>query len=306
MKKKLCFFFLIVALKVYSQRDYFIKEINFQDYETRKNLGREITVEVNDEKKVILNLKRPNLRTYHYFSYSTWGILPRSYEFVEVSKTYGSFNLRNPRLMEENIIFTIKNNGRNDSKVKYVFKLRNETSNNKEEKFTDLIINVIQPNPCNNEIIYDGKFISNERINLGGSITFNNSTITGSDISSNEIFIRNTRILGNTKISSKSCKENRIIKRVNNNLFEPINFENKVSTSKIIISPNPTSDYIEIKSEIKINDWYIYDINARIVLSGNNKNYLKISLNKLSPGIYYFKFLDSLGVLHEKTIIKNN
>jgi len=303
MKKQLCFFFLIIFFQGFSQ-DYYIKEINFLDYETKKNLGKEITIEVTDEKKIILNLKRPNLRTSHFYSSSSWNISPRSYESVELSKTFGSFNLNNPRLKEENIIFTIKNNKGTDSSTRYVFLLKNKTSNNQKENNTELIINVVQPNLCDKEITYEGKVINNEKINLGGSIFFNNSIINSSDIVSNNISIKNTRILPNSTISSRPCKGGKRNRVVENLMFVASGIERKVSKSQLNISPNPTSGQVEVNSEIEINNWYVYDVNAKIVLSGNNTNYFRISLYTLPAGIYYFKFIDLSGVLHERTVIK--
>ena len=76
--------------------------------------------------------------------------------------------------------------------------------------------------------------------------------------------------------------------------------------NRTIVSPNPTSNQVQINSTIGINEWYVYDINAKIVLAGNNKNAnaLKINLQNLNAGIYYFKFIDASGTLHEKSIIK--
>lgn len=72
------------------------------------------------------------------------------------------------------------------------------------------------------------------------------------------------------------------------------------------ISPNPTSNFVQINSTVGINEWFVYDINAKVVVSGNNKNAtaLKVNLQTLPAGLYYFKFVDDLGTINEKTIIK--
>ncbi|GEM53261.1 hypothetical protein EB1_30510 [Empedobacter brevis NBRC 14943 = ATCC 43319] len=82
--------------------------------------------------------------------------------------------------------------------------------------------------------------------------------------------------------------------------------ETKTTQNDFTISPNPTSSQVQINSTVGINEWFVYDINAKVVLSGNNKNTntLKVNLHSLASGLYYFKFTDTTGTLHEKTIIK--
>ncbi|WP_314242223.1 T9SS type A sorting domain-containing protein [Empedobacter tilapiae] len=82
--------------------------------------------------------------------------------------------------------------------------------------------------------------------------------------------------------------------------------QNKSIENIFTISPNPTSSHVQINSTIGINEWFIYDINAKVVLSGNNKNTtaLKVNLQSLPIGLYYFKFTDNAGKSYEKTIIK--
>ncbi|SFN61764.1 Por secretion system C-terminal sorting domain-containing protein [Algoriella xinjiangensis] len=101
------------------------------------------------------------------------------------------------------------------------------------------------------------------------------------------------------------CMSNFILDDQTSKMSSVYKTETKIE-NRTIVSPNPTSNQVQINSTIGINEWFVYDINAKIVLTGNNKNAnaLKINLQNLNAGIYYFKFLDASGTLHEKSIIK--
>ena len=139
-----------------------------------------------------------------------------------------------------------------------------------------------------------------------------------------KVIVSNIKILPKTRIYIQGCSaeknENSIDDVIysdiqseitdsttsRNSIIIPANIENNSIQQNLTISPNPTSNQVQINSTIGINEWYVYDINAKIVLTGNNKNAnaLKINLQNLNAGIYYFKFIDVSGTLHEKSIIK--
>lgn len=308
MKKLLSFLLIILSIFSYSQ-DYYIEEINFLDTETKNKLGTRITVEVYDETKVILNLKRPNLKTNYYFASSRWEITPISYNSITISDTFGSFNTDNPKLSEENIIFTIKNDGDFGTTKQYRFTLKNTSSKYlKVTKDTELIINVVQLNPCDKKIVYEKQNFNRNKINIDATILFNNGSIKSSEIAAYRSIIRNSKIYTNSKIYAKHCFVNKEILDIPNSLYNNSSPPNSLIYLKntFTISPNPTSSQVQINSTVGINEWFVYDINAKVVLAGNNKNTntLKVNLQSLAAGLYYFKFTDTTGTLHEKTIIK--
>lgn len=73
--------------------------------------------------------------------------------------------------------------------------------------------------------------------------------------------------------------------------------------STLSIYPNPTTDYLNIKSDLKIKEIQISDINGRII---NNLDFQdhKINLTSLQTGIYIAKITDENGKITTKKIIK--
>lgn len=73
--------------------------------------------------------------------------------------------------------------------------------------------------------------------------------------------------------------------------------------STLSIYPNPTTDYLNIKSDLKIKEIQISDINGRII---NNLDFQdhKINLTSLQIGIYFAKITDENGKITTKKIIK--
>ena len=73
--------------------------------------------------------------------------------------------------------------------------------------------------------------------------------------------------------------------------------------STLSIYPNPTTDYLNIKSDLKIKEIQISDINGRII---NNLDFQdhKINLTSLQIGIYFAKITDENGKITAKKIIK--
>ena len=73
--------------------------------------------------------------------------------------------------------------------------------------------------------------------------------------------------------------------------------------NNISIYPNPTTDYLYIKSDLDIKEIQISDLNGRII---NNLNYQdnKLNLTTLQTGIYFAKISDANGKIITKKIIK--
>ena len=73
--------------------------------------------------------------------------------------------------------------------------------------------------------------------------------------------------------------------------------------STLSIYPNPTTDYLNIKSDLKIKEIQISDINGRIINNLDLQDH-KINLTSLQIGIYFAKITDENGKITTKKIIK--
>jgi hypothetical protein len=78
--------------------------------------------------------------------------------------------------------------------------------------------------------------------------------------------------------------------------------------STILITPNPFSDFISIKSDINIQNlsYSVFDIYGKVMISGSfqNSNQTYINLKKLNKGIYFIRVSDGENFVTRK-IIKN-
>ncbi|MDH2207367.1 MULTISPECIES: 3-coathanger stack domain-containing protein [Empedobacter] len=163
-----------------------------------------------------------------------------------------------------------------------------------------------------NPIINSKEYKSRNIINASAPINENLNVI----FRSNSIFLKpGFNAKSKFRAYIKPCtKDNEFISLENEELTAYIGMgEDMISISNNLsyqntftISPNPTSNFVQINSTVGINEWFVYDINAKVVVSGNNKNAtaLKVNLQTLPAGLYYFKFVDDLGTINEKTIIK--
>lgn len=97
---------------------------------------------------------------------------------------------------------------------------------------------------------------------------------------------------------TKSEKENRLSPEFTKQ-------ENKILP---ILSPNPTSTFLNVENIGDINEWKLVDINGKIIDSGrvNSSIQSKITINTstLIPGIYYFNAVMKNGELFQKTVMK--
>lgn len=67
--------------------------------------------------------------------------------------------------------------------------------------------------------------------------------------------------------------------------------ENKKISNEVILFPNPTSNFVNIKSSRNIYSVEIYDLLGNILTTKNNDNNI-IDISDLSNGIYFLKMID--------------
>ncbi|QMU66235.1 MAG: T9SS type A sorting domain-containing protein [Flavobacteriaceae bacterium] len=67
-------------------------------------------------------------------------------------------------------------------------------------------------------------------------------------------------------------------------------FENDMQIS---VYPNPTTDYLNIETELEINTIEMYSLQGQKIASYKNQN--SINVSHLSEGIYFLKLTDSFN-----------
>lgn len=178
-------------------------------------------------------------------------------------------------------------------------------------------------NKCDENVTIDNSHSNYMNFQANNVLTITNSTLRNSNSRGSKVIIKDSKILPKTRIYVQGCYGNKNENSIDDHIiYSDIQSEVSDSTSitnniiptptfkttenNFTISPNPTSSFVQINSTVGINEWFVYDINAKVVLSGNNKNtnMLKVSLQSLPIGLYYFKFTDNAGKSYEKTIIK--
>ncbi|WP_353164618.1 T9SS type A sorting domain-containing protein [Empedobacter brevis] len=178
-------------------------------------------------------------------------------------------------------------------------------------------------NTCTQNATFDNANLTSLNIQANNILTISNSTLKNSNARGGKVIVKNSKILPKTRVYVQGCNVRKNENSIDNITYSDILSEISDSTTitnniiptstfktttgnTFTISPNPTSNQVQINSTVGINEWFVYDINAKVVLSGNNKNTntLKVNLQSLAAGLYYFKFTDTTGTLHEKTIIK--
>ncbi len=70
---------------------------------------------------------------------------------------------------------------------------------------------------------------------------------------------------------------------------------------KITIFPNPTSDFVQIKSDSKIYFWQLYSPNGQLVKQGKSK---LLNLKNLTTGIYILKIKTTAGIGVVKVVVR--
>ncbi len=82
----------------------------------------------------------------------------------------------------------------------------------------------------------------------------------------------------------------------------PLNIVDYITDNSIIVYPNPTEDYFNLKSlqEIQIKKIIILDINGKTVSENNNIN--RIDIQNLESGVYIIKIISENNILSKKLI----
>lgn len=90
------------------------------------------------------------------------------------------------------------------------------------------------------------------------------------------------------------------------NMYRLNEFNSNSNNLSFIISPNPVNDFFTIYNIpiSAIDEWFIRDINGKIVLTGNSINNNIINVAILSQGIYTFSVIENSNI-HIQKFIKN-
>ncbi|WP_027879249.1 choice-of-anchor tandem repeat GloVer-containing protein [Mesoflavibacter zeaxanthinifaciens] len=83
----------------------------------------------------------------------------------------------------------------------------------------------------------------------------------------------------------------------------PLSTEEFESDVNISIYPNPTTDFINIKSKSEINKVEIYNLQGQKVISFQNHDLIDVKV--LSEGIYFLKVIDKSMIINTLKFIKN-
>jgi len=75
-----------------------------------------------------------------------------------------------------------------------------------------------------------------------------------------------------------------------------------INDENIVVYPNPTSDFIYIKTNLSLEKIELYDALGKNILKA--KNIKKIPVNNLSKGIYILKIYSGNKSISKKVIIK--
>ena len=80
----------------------------------------------------------------------------------------------------------------------------------------------------------------------------------------------------------------------------------EITQLKTNVFPNPSSDYIQITSNNKINNIKLYNSIGKLLKNNSiNKKEFSLSINNFSPGIYLIELIDENGNKNCKKILIN-
>jgi hypothetical protein len=73
----------------------------------------------------------------------------------------------------------------------------------------------------------------------------------------------------------------------------------------VSVYPNPTSNYLHIKTNRFDNQILLYDMSGSLIFNKSfNKSQLQLNVGGFSEGLYILKIQNSLGVTNRKLIIR--
>jgi len=73
--------------------------------------------------------------------------------------------------------------------------------------------------------------------------------------------------------------------------------------SNFSIFPSPATDFIYINDFFSSNNYFVFDLSGKIVLSGTTNSEGFVNVNTLSKGAYIFN-IEKNGIIHSQKFIK--
>ena len=102
-------------------------------------------------------------------------------------------------------------------------------------------------------------------------------------------------------VNLKQNGENHNLKLVKN---QSSSISEITNNNGLEIYPNPTTDFLNISSDFKVERLEVYDINGRMKLKVENKQFEKVNLQNLKEGTYLL-YLKTNEKIFVKKVIKN-
>ena len=84
-------------------------------------------------------------------------------------------------------------------------------------------------------------------------------------------------------------------------------YDNNYSNIEVAIFPNPVGDFLNVKSETKLEEIKIFCIDGKEIKSFNSltKNNLSLNIKDIEVGVYILKLKDIYGNITNLRFIKN-
>ena len=156
--------------------------------------------------------------------------------------------------------------------------------------------------------------IANFNYSGGGTINFTNTSTNGVTYSwdfgdgntstqqspNNTYTASNNYIVQLITFSLDSCFSDTITQNINVNIT---GIDDLKKNNTLTVYPNPTSDFIQIKTALNYTHIVITDVTGKIVKQSNTNS--KIDISKLTRGIYFIQVFDNATILKTIKLIKN-
>ena len=96
-----------------------------------------------------------------------------------------------------------------------------------------------------------------------------------------------------------------IITNIANTIYQTLGLDVNNIDHSILVSPNPTTSFVQIKSNNNIKCIELYDVQGRILLTSlENSNKIELNISDQTNGIYFLKIKTDKGTKIEK-LVKN-
>ncbi len=87
--------------------------------------------------------------------------------------------------------------------------------------------------------------------------------------------------------------------------FESFVGTNTINNEKVFIYPNPTSDFVSIKTD-NIQKINVYNSLGQLVIERQvNQDFTQIDFTKLNKGVYFISIIKDNSVINKKVIYKD-